>query len=199
MHKRTIVAFDFDGTLTSKDTFLELIKFTFGKFRFLFGFILFFHLLIAYKFKIYPNWKVKQTIFSYFFKGMSLSAFNNTCEKFAENNKHLIRPKAINKINDYLRMDYELIIISASIENWIVPFANKLGINSVICTKAETNKSNILTGNFSTSNCYGKEKINRLLEKYPERENYYLIAYGDSNGDRELLTLADEKYYNEFV
>ena len=197
MNKKHLVAFDFDGTITSKDTLLEFIKFSKGKFKFLCGLLLFLPLLIAYKLKIYSNWKMKQKVFSYYFKGMPLSEFNNLCQDFADNNMNIIRPKAIKQINEYIKQDFEITIVSASIENWVLPFANKLRINNVIGTQVETNKRNILTGNFSTSNCYGKEKVNRLLKNYPDRENYYLIAFGDSNGDSELLNFADEKYYKE--
>ena len=192
---KTLVGFDFDGTITTKDTFIKFIRFSKGNCRFFCGFLLFSPLLAAMKLKIYPNWKLKQKIFSYFFKGTTLAAFNKLCEDFANNNQHIIRPKAIKKINEYVQQNFETIIISASIKNWITPFADKLGINTTICTEIEVNDNMILTGEFSTPNCYGKEKVNRLLEIYPDRENYYLIAYGDSSGDKELLSFADEKYY----
>jgi phosphoserine phosphatase len=44
---------------------------------------------------------------------------------------------------------------------------------------------------FISKNCYGQEKVNRLLEVEPDRKNYYLYAYGDSRGDREMLAFAD--------
>jgi len=199
MEKKHIIAFDFDGTITTKDTLLEFIKFSKGKIHFIFGFLLFSPLLIAYKLKIYPNWKLKQQIFSFFFKGMSITVFNKFCEDFAKQHQHIIRPKAIDQINEYTKQHFDVIIISASIRNWVVPFAESMRINSIICTEAEVNESHILTGKFSTPNCYGKEKVNRLLENYPDRGSYYLIAFGDSTGDRELLDFADEKYYKAFI
>jgi HAD superfamily hydrolase (TIGR01490 family) len=195
---KTVIAFDFDGTITTKDTFLKFIQFSKGNCRFLCGFLLFLPLIMAYKLKIYPNWKVKQQIFSYFFKGMSLSAFNEICEDFAKNHQHIIRPKAIKQLNEYLKQNFEIIIVSASIKNWVIPFADKLGIDNVICTEIEIDNNDVLTGNFSTKNCYGQEKINRLLEIYPDREGYYLIAFGDSRGDKELIKFANEGYYNKF-
>ena len=195
MGKKYLIAFDFDGTITNNDTFIQFIKFSKGYFRFLCGFILFLPLITIYKLKLYPNWKIKQKIFSYFFKGTSLSEFNQICENFANHNQHIIRPKAIIKINEYLEQQFEIVIISASIKNWVIPFANKLGIKNVIGTEIEINDNNSLTGKFSTQNCYGQEKVNRLIQTFPNINNYYLIAYGDSSGDKELLNFADEKYY----
>jgi len=198
MDKRVIIAFDFDGTITTKDTLIAFIRFSKGKFNLFLGFLLYSPLLIAYKLKLYPNWKIKQKIFSYFFKGTNLLSFNKICEDFSKHSQGLIRPKATKVIRAYIEKNYELVIISASIENWVKPFARKLGISDIICTKPEIDSNNNLTGFFSTPNCYGIEKVNRLIENYPMIKDYYLIAYGDSEGDKELLDFADEKYYREF-
>ena len=82
-------------------------------------------------------------------------------------------------------------------KNWIAPWAKENGIKEVISTEVEI-KNSILTGKFRTRNCHGKEKVQRLLEKYPSREKYFLYAYGDSRGDKELLKLADKKFYRKF-
>jgi phosphoserine phosphatase len=55
-----------------------------------------------------------------------------------------------------------------------------------------------LTGHFLTKNCYGPEKVNRILDLYPDRCVYHLTAYGDSRGDKELLAFADESHYKPF-
>ena len=55
-----------------------------------------------------------------------------------------------------------------------------------------------LTGRFLTKNCYGQEKVNRMLVLYPNRSEYKLIAFGDSRGDKEMLAFADEAYYKPF-
>ena len=64
-----IAVFDFDGTVTTKDTLLEFIKFVRGPVSFYAGFLRYAPQLLAYKLGLYPNWKVKQQIFSHFFKG----------------------------------------------------------------------------------------------------------------------------------
>jgi len=196
--KQGIAVFDFDGTITTKDTLLEFIRFSKGNLLFLFGFMLYSPLLIAYKLKIYPNWKVKQKMFSYFFKGMKLKDFNRLCENFHKRSAGIIRPEAQNAIKRHIETGDSLVIISASVVNWVRPFAQELMIPFVLCTEIETNSDYILTGNFSTPNCYGQEKVNRLLELFPQREDYHLVVYGDSSGDKELMNLADEKFYKRF-
>lgn len=51
---------------------------------------------------------------------------------------------------------------------------------------------------FTTANCYGQEKVNRLKALYPQREDYYLTAFGDSRGDKELINYADKGYFKPF-
>ncbi len=55
MSGKKIAFFDFDGTITTKDTLLEIIKFQKGKTVFYFGFLLHTPWLIAYKLNWLPN------------------------------------------------------------------------------------------------------------------------------------------------
>ena len=196
---RKIYAFDFDGTLTSKDTLLEFIRFAKGSGQMFRGFLLFSPLLILMKLHLFPNWKVKQKIFSYFFKGMKIDDFNALCTRFAERNKHLLRPAGIEKVKQVIAEEHTtVLIISASIDNWVRPFFDEIDKKiQVLGTQIET-KEGRLTGQFTSKNCYGEEKVNRLTALYPHREAYYLIAFGDSRGDKELLAFADKAYYKPF-
>jgi HAD superfamily hydrolase (TIGR01490 family) len=197
-NKRIIVAFDFDGTITSRDTFLEFIKFTKGKKLFYVGFLLYSPLLVAYKMKLYPNWKVKEKIFGYFFKGISISEFSRLGESFMERITKIVRPKALETIKGYQQQKVAIYVISASIYNWVAPWCRSVGIESVLGTEIETDNQGLLTGRFLTKNCYGEEKVNRLIEKEPDRKTYLLYAYGDSRGDKELIEFADKGWYNKF-
>jgi len=193
-----VAIFDFDGTITRKDTLLEFIKFSKGKWRFYSGFLLFSPLLVAMKLKIYPNWKAKQQLFSFFYKGVSIEQFNHWSNGFIVEIEKILRSKAVEAIKSHKDNDDKVVIISASIENWIIPWADRMGVDTVLATKIEIDNNGLLTGKFSTKNCYGREKVNRLLEIFPDRNNYKLTAYGDSRGDRELIDFADKGFYNNF-
>ena len=196
---RKIYAFDFDGTLTTKDTLLEFIRFAKGSGQMFCGFLLFSPLLLLMKLHLYPNWKAKQLVFSYFFKGMNIDDFNALCTHFAEQNKHLLRPAGIEKVRKAIEEEQAtVLIISASIDNWVRPFFDEIDKKiQVLGTQIETTEGR-LTGQFTTKNCYGQEKVNRLTALYPHREAYDLIAFGDSRGDKELLDFADKGFYKPF-
>lgn len=192
-----IHAFDFDGTLTKHDSLLCFIRFACGTKAFLLCFAHFSPLLILMKLGLYPNWKVKQKIFARCFAGMTEEAFNGLCRRFAAGNASLIRPRGIAKIKELLAAGDKVIIISASINNWVEQFFSETKGVFVLGTMVEVSEGR-LTGRFMTKNCYGKEKVNRLLQLYPERKQYRLTAYGDSRGDLPLLDFADTAYYKPF-
>ena len=195
----TIHAFDFDGTLTRRDTLIEFIRYVKGNKEFLIGFLKHLHLLIMMKLGMMPNWKTKRIIFQYFFGGMTLEKFNEYCEKFAKEKASLLRKKGMVAVNKAVMDGDQVVIISASIENWVEPFFRFQVSNhiNIIGTKIQVVDGK-LTGRFLTKNCYGEEKVRRLLEQYPDRKEYKLVAYGDSRGDHALLDFADEGHYREF-
>jgi len=194
MKKLTLAVFDFDGTITRKDTLIEFIKFTKGKWRFYSGILLFSPLLVAMKLKLFPNWEVKQQLFSYFYKGISVEIFDKWGVEFGAMIDKMLRPKVMKVLKLRRKNGEKIIIVSASIENWIKPWADKTGIDMVLSTQIGVDFKNRITGKFLTKNCYGQEKVSRLLCAFPNRNEYKLIVYGDSCGDKELIEMADEGY-----
>lgn len=191
---KKIYAFDFDGTLTTKDTLIEFIRYAKGSMALGLGFMRYAHLLVLMKIGLYPNYKAKQKFFSHFFKDTTLDDFNALCKAFAASSSHLLRPNAIEAINHAIKEGSEVLIVSASIDNWVQPFFPQV---KVIGTQIEVIDGK-LTGRFLSKNCYGQEKVNRILSLYPNRHDYHLTAYGDSRGDKEMLAFADESHFKPF-
>jgi len=191
---KKIYAFDFDGTLTTKDTLIEFIRYAKGSMALGLGFLRYAHLLVLMKLGLYPNYKAKQKVFAHFFKNTTLDDFNALCKAFAASSSHLLRPNAIEAIDLAIKEESEVVIVSASIDNWVQPFFPQV---KVLGTQIEVIDGK-LTGRFLSKNCYGQEKVNRILSLYPNRQDYHLTAYGDSRGDKEMLAFADESYFKPF-
>ncbi len=182
--RKTIAAFDFDGTLTRSDTFLMFLIFQFGFAACLKGLWSNLAVLMKYVFHKVSNHEVKQAIFSYFFKGVKIIDFDAACRRFALSKiPGQIRRKALEKCEWHLHKGHHIVIISASIRNWIEPWAKQHGFMAVIGTEVELDNE-MLTGRFEGKNCHGPEKVTRLLSHFPERNHYDLYAYGDS---REIV------------
>ena len=144
-------------------------------------------LIILMLLHLYPNWKCKEKVFSYFFKGMPYKKFKELGEDFGNKFRNIIiRPSMKERLQWHLGQGHKVYVISASIEEWVIPFCQTFGNITVLATKVKPDLSG-----FASKNCYGQEKVNRLLEMEPERNTYTLYAYGDSRGDKEMLAFSD--------
>ena len=192
--KYTVAAFDFDGTLTTKDTLFQFIKYAFGLPKFVMGMLWFVPIYLKNKLGLLSNSQAKELLITYFFEGMSFEKFNQLGISFKNEIEKMTNSKTFELLDWHKNQGHKIIIVSASVENWIAPWAQSVGFDCVIATKLEIKKGS-LTGKFASNNCNGPEKIKRLLSEYPDRSNYVLYAYGDSDGDKELLAGADFPHY----
>ncbi|EDM38242.1 putative protein involved in cell wall biosynthesis, morphogenesis and cell division [Pedobacter sp. BAL39] len=195
--KKVIAAFDFDGTITTRDTLPVFIWHAQKMGKLFLGTLSMIPSLLMFKLKVIPNYHAKEKLFKTFFAGFKLVKFDELSQNFIPTIERLINPEALKKIKWHQEMGHEVVIISASAENWIKPWASKQSIDTVLATQLEVVQDTI-TGKFLTKNCHGAEKVNRLLAQYPDRNDYELYAYGDSNGDTELLALADHAFYRSY-
>jgi phosphatidylglycerophosphatase C len=194
---QSIAFFDFDGTITTKDTLLEFIKYSKGRFKFYTGFLLNSPWLIAFRLKLISNQAAKERILTWFFRNTPLTEFQQTCNEFATNIiPKLLRPKAVEEMATLRRNGTTIVIVSASPENWIRPWAGSLELN-LIATRLQV-KENALTGKITDKNCHGKEKVNRIHELYQLPDYSIAYAYGDSSGDKPMLQLAHIAFYKPF-
>ena len=189
--------FDFDGTITTEDSLIKFICYAVGGIKTAWGFVLLSPMLILYKLKLIPNYKAKEWMLSYFFKGMDEQRFKCIADEFAL--KHIdsmLRPKVMEKIAWHKDQGHKVVVVSASMECWLKPWCDKNGLD-LIATKLEI-KNGTVTGKFQTKNCYGNEKVIRVREVYNLSDYDHIYVYGDSRGDRELLDLAHTKNFRVF-
>ena len=92
---KTIYAFDFDGTLTTRDTLIEFTRYTYGKYWFFRAIMRHLHILILMKLHLYPNGKAKERFFNYLIRGLPVDIFDEICNEFVDGNRHLLRPKGM--------------------------------------------------------------------------------------------------------
>ena len=193
-----IAFFDFDGTITREDSTIKFIRYFVGDVKFVIGLSVLFPLMILYKLKIINNNIIKQIIISYYFKGKDFEDFKSKAEYFSLNKLNtLIRKKALEKISWHKNNGHTVVVVSASIDLWLRPWCQENGIN-LISTMLETD-NRIITGKTHKKNCYGPEKVARILEKYNLSDYSYIYAYGNSRGDYEMLSIAHESHYKPFT
>jgi phosphatidylglycerophosphatase C len=195
--KKEIAFFDFDGTITTKDSLLEFIRYTNGSFGFYVGFIINLPNLVGYKLRIISNQSAKEKILSFFFSGIKREDFQKKCVQFGtEVIPKLLRPKAIQEIRRLRGQGVTVVVVSASPENWIDDWAKKMEVE-LLASRLETFEGK-LTGKILGKNCHGDEKVVRIKQVYNLEDYNVVAAYGDTEGDKAMLALANVAYYKPF-
>lgn len=194
---KPIAFFDFDGTITTKDTLLEIIKFRHGNAKFYMGFLLHSPYLVMMKLGLMSNQAAKQKIWQWFFGGMKVEDFQVYCEQFAaERLPSLIRPKALTEIDKLKQAGAEIVVVSASAEDWLRPWCHQLQVG-LMGTRLEVVNGKI-TGRINGKNCHGEEKVRRIRAVYDLSQFKGIYCYGDTSGDKPMLALADHAFYQPF-
>ena len=115
-----IAFFDFDGTITKKDSTAKFIRYFVGDIAFIKGVIILLPFIIAYKIKILSNNEIKKKLVTYFFKDIDIEDFTEKAREFSLNMiDPIIRKKALDRILWHKKNGDELVIVSASINLWL--------------------------------------------------------------------------------
>jgi HAD superfamily hydrolase (TIGR01490 family) len=191
---RNVTAFDFDGTLTTKDTMFLFIIFVKGWCSLLFGMLLYSPLMVLMKIGLYDNGRCKQRLLSHFFKGMPYNQFADYGRAFRPIIEAHLRHAIVERLRQHAANGDSTYIVTASIDEWVRPFADTLPITALLATRMEVDADGRLTGRFATPNCHGSQKVWRLIHEEPHRNDYHLTAYGDSSGDSALFHAADSAF-----
>lgn len=194
---RNLYLFDFDGTITKKDTLFDFLKFSFPESYFI-NYLMFIPFFVASKLKLIKASLVKEKFISKFLKGKSYVEINRLTQNyFEQNHKDLIYSKADEYIKSLSNYN-DKFIVSASIDFWIQPFADYYEMG-LICTKAKFDEQGFFTGNFASENCNYEEKKNRIEKEIDLSLYDEIIAFGDTKGDEAMFSLASKanfKYFN---
>lgn len=192
--KKEIILSDFDGTLTTRDTMLDIIRFRHGTAGLLLALLRLLPWLVMMKLHLYPNGKAKERLLRLCFGDLTAADFRLFAQDYAARHAHLLRPGLLQHLLEAQADGTTVIVITASPVEWVKWFVPQF---TVLGTALEFDEKGF-TGRLASPNCYGKEKVSRLTRLMPElttqRDAFHITAYGDSRGDREMLAFADEAH-----
>jgi HAD superfamily hydrolase (TIGR01490 family) len=195
----TVAAFDFDGTLTYVDSLLPFLRTVVGTPRFTQRLAQLIPTLLAYKNGRLSNHEAKQRVLAHFLAGQELASLEQIAGRFIQYTlPYLLRRNALQRLSWHQRQNHRCVLVSASLELYLKPWADNMGFMEVLGSRLELTTAGLVTGRLNGKNCYGEEKPRRLAELLGERRYYRLYAYGDSRGDQALLDYADYAYYRRF-
>lgn len=192
-----LVAFDFDGTLTVRDSFTAFLRWRAGAGGWALGLVKMAPAVAAYA-RDRDRGRIKAASVREFLKGVSRAELEADAEAFAaETWADFMRPDALEAWNAWGAKGAHRVIVTASPETTVAPFARRLGAEGLLGTRLVFDDADRITGAFSSPNCRGEEKVRRLRAAYGD-DVRPAAAYGDTSGDAEMLEIADEKGFRVF-
>jgi HAD superfamily hydrolase (TIGR01490 family) len=192
---RGLALFDFDKTLSDRDTLFDFHSLYFGKSRVYAWALRHVPFLLGCPLGWSDRGKLKENFLASFWSGVPYEEFARAARKYSlEQMPRVVRPRALKVLEQHLQRGDRVLVISASIKEWLEPWCLAQGVDQVLATEMEVQEG-VLSGALATPNCRGPEKIRRLREVLNPQAYSPIYAYGDSDGDREMLALADYPVY----
>jgi phosphatidylglycerophosphatase C len=191
------VAFDFDGTLTIRDSFMAFLAWRAGPIGHAFNMIRLSPAAISYLFHR-DRGRLKSAAAKVFLRKLSQNEIESAALRFAEGHaRRLLRPDAVRAWKQWQTLGARLVIVTASPESIVAPFARGLGAERLLGTKLAFDAEGRFQGELDGANCRGPEKVRRLYEAFGP-DIRLEAAYGDTSGDLEMLAIADEQGFKVF-
>lgn len=197
MQRPIVAVFDFDVTITTKDTFFPFLVCAFGRLRVYLTCMRLVPDALRVAVGISDRDRFKERIVWALFKGQSVEHLQEIANTHAVAIERLFRPAALRRISWHKGQGHRLVIVSASLDLYLTPVAKKLGFDDLLCTTLSRNHF-VFDGYLEGANCRGPEKVRRLTTLLGDLAGFELHIYGDSSGDLEMLAVADYPHFRLF-
>jgi phosphatidylglycerophosphatase C len=198
--ERRVAAFDFDGTLTRRDTLLPFLVRSCGaravarsvsrvaptaaRAR-----------LGRLEGELHHRDAVKESLLADLLAGREAAWLADAGRSYAATLPRRLRPEMVGQLDWHRSEGHELIIVSAGLLAYLEPYGQAEGFDHVIAVGMEEGPDGRLTGRLTGPNVRGPEKAVRFADWFGPGRPEHLWAYGNSSGDLELLQLADSRVW----
>lgn len=195
-----IAAFDFDGTLTQRDTLLPFLARGLGWPQFLWALLKCLPWLAAFALRLIPNHVAKQKLLLATLNNRTSAEMDDwTSRWLAHDFPGQLQSWTMARLAEHQQAGHCCVMVSASPDIYLKRVARQLGFDALLCTEMAVIDGH-LTGLMRTPNCHGEQKVLRLKAWMAERFGpggaaQLDYAYGDSAGDKPMLRLATRAFY----
>lgn len=196
---RRVAAFDFDGTISRRDTLLGFLVEVGGRATVASALARSAVDLLAGLRDDVRRDAAKADVLRRVLGGQRLANVEAAGRRYAEKVSPTFRPSTLDELRRHREQGHETVIVSASLVYYLRPIAESIGVDHVIAVEMEIDDSGVLTGALVSPNVRGEQKAVRLREWLAatgdapagDGVDVELWAYGDSSGDEALLAMAD--------
>lgn len=180
-----LAAFDFDGTITRRDTLVPFLARVGGWPRLVHGVGRVAPSLVGRS----RRDVAKLAAVGATLRGRDVIQVRELAAQYATELPGLYRPEMLDRIQGHRAEGHRLVLVTASLGLYARPAALALGFHDVLAVELVERRGRF-TGGLAGANVRGEEKARRLRHLLAG-STPTIWAYGDSTGDRELLAMAD--------
>jgi phosphatidylglycerophosphatase C len=189
-----LALFDFDGTITNKDSYRAFIYYSASRRRQLAGTLVLAVPLLGYRLGWLQGSPFRSQVSRVAFAFRSEAEVRDQGQRYArEVIPGFLRPNALERLAWHRAQGDRIVIVSASLDAYLRPWCEQHGYD-LLCSELES-RSGLLTGGYRGGDCSGQEKARRVQATYPLGSFPRVYAYGDTSEDHALLGLAHERYF----
>lgn len=197
MEKKNLALFDFDGTISNRDSFLLFVRKTVGVGRFCTGMAQLSPRIGRFLLKCYPNHDLKEDVLTRFFRGYLVTDFRKAAETFClVEVPCILRRQAESRLRWHQKRGDKVAIVSATPELILAPWCRRRGLD-LLATRLQVADGK-LSGRIEGENFRGMVKVEQIKNRYRLDDYNEIYAYGDTSGDKPMLAMATHSSYRPF-
>ena len=189
-----LALFDFDGTITTRETMADFMVHAVPPRRQAWGRPLLAPCVVGYRLGLVSGVAVRRAVVRVGFAGVPLGLLQARGETFAATAlPALLRPEAMERIRWHQRGGDTVAVVSGGLDAYLAPWCRAHGL-ALVCSTLE-HRDGRLTGRYRGAQCVGAEKARRVRAAYDLAGYDRVYAYGDTHEDEALLELAHHRFY----
>jgi phosphatidylglycerophosphatase C len=188
-----LALFDFDGTITTHDTFRPFLSFAGGRARMALGTALLGPMVVGYELGWIHASRLRAAAAYLCCRGRPERELRELGARYGQTLTRSFRPEALERIRWHKERGDTVVVVSASLRPYLEDLCRGLELE-LVCTELEA-RGGILTGHYLGGDCTGPEKARRVRAAHDLARYSTIHAYGDTREDAELLELAMRRYY----
>ena len=187
---RDLALFDFDGTITTRETFPDFMARAVPRRRLALGRVLFAPWVVGYRLGVVPVALLRTALVRYAFSGVPLAAVEAAGAALAADVlPGLVRPEVQTRIDWHKARGDTVAVVSGGFDVYLAPWCRAQGLDWICSSLAV--RDGRLTGRYAGAQCVADEKARRVRARYDLAGYRAIHAYGDTHEDHALLALAD--------